>query len=212
MQYLEPAARSSARVPLARWICGSAAVLLTLAAPAVSTWGALTTGLNGTSPAVGFPPGYGVTLVATVAATTLAAVLAALIARRDALVAIPVSLGIWAITGLGVMAAGIQLGHTGLTHWGIVLVAASLTGAVIGVLVAARRGQPGRPARGLAATDSVQAGSGRSNSGTGSRLWIEKMVTGRSSNSPAAARLATPYSVTRTGCPASPSMAHPARG
>jgi len=211
MQYLEPAARSSARVPLARWICGSAAVLLTLAAPAVSTWGALTTGLNGTSPAVGFPPGYGVTLAATVAATTLAAVLAALIARRDALVAIPVSLGIWAITGLGVVAAGIQLGHTGLTHWGIVLVAASLIGAVVGVLVAGR-GQPGRPTRGLAATDSVQAGSGRSNNGTGSRLWIEKMVTGRSSNCPAAARLASPYSVTRTGCPASPSMAHPAHG
>ena len=211
MQYLEPAARSSARVPLGRWICGSAAVLLTLAAPAVSTWGALTTGLNGTSPAVGFPPGYEVTLAATVAATTLAAVLAALIARRDALLAIPVSLGIWAITGLGVVAAGIHLGHTGLTHWGIILVAASLIGAVVGVLVA-RRGQPGWPTRGLAATDSVQAGSGRSNSGTGSRLWIEKMVTGRSSNSPAAARLATPYSVTRTGCPASPSMAHPARG
>ena len=211
MQHLELATRSSARVPLARWIRGSAAVLLTLAAPAVSTWGALTTGLNGTSPTVGFPPGYGVTLVATVAATTLAAVLAALIARRDALVAIPVSLGIWAITGLGVVAAGIHLGHTGLTHWGIILVAASLIGAVVGVLVA-RRGQPGWPTRGLAATDSVQAGSGRSNSGTGSRLWIEKMVTGRSSNSPAAARLATPYSVTRTGCHVLPSMASPARG
>ena len=211
MQHLESVTRSSARAPLARWICGSAAVLLTLAAPAVSTWGALTTGLNGASPAVGFPPGYGVTLAATVAATTLAAVLAARVARRDALVAIPVSLGIWAITGLGVVAAGIQLGHTGLTHWGIVLVAASLIGAVVGVLVAGR-GQPGRPTRGLAATDSVQAGSGRSNSGTGSRLWIEKMVTGRSSNCPAAARLAMPCSVTRTGCPVSPSMAHPARG
>src|SRR5215469_1731365 len=171
MQHVESVTRSSARAPLARWICGSAAVLLTLAAPAVSTWGALTTGLNGASPAVGFPPGYGVTLAATVAATTLAAVLAARVARRDALVAIPVSLGIWAITGLGVVAAGIQLGHSGLTRWGIVLVAASLIGAVVGVLVAGR-GQPGRPTRGLAATDSVQAGSGRSNSGTGSRLWI----------------------------------------
>ena len=140
MQHIELTARSSARAPLARWIRGSAAVLLTLAAPAVPTWGALTTGLNGTSPAVGFPPGYGVTFAATVAATTLAAVLAALIARRDALAAIPVSLGIWAITGLGVVAAGIQLGQTGLTQWGIILVAASLIGAAVGMLVAARRG------------------------------------------------------------------------
>ena len=55
-----------------RWhgrLRGSAAVLLTLAAPAVSTWGALTTG------------------------------------------------------------------HTGLTHWGIVLVAASLIGAAVGMLL-----------------------------------------------------------------------------
>ena len=65
-----------------RWhgrLRGSAAVLLTLAAPAVSTWGALTTG------------------------------------------------------------------HTGLTHRGIVLIAASLIGAAVGMLVAARRGQPVRP-------------------------------------------------------------------
>jgi hypothetical protein len=142
MQHLELTTRSSAHAPLARWIRGSAAVLLTLAGPAVSTWGALTTGLDGTSPAVGFPPGYGVTLAATVAATTLAAVLAALIARRDALAAIPVALGIWAITGLGVVAAGIQLGHSGLTRWGIILVAASFIGAAVGMIVAARREQP----------------------------------------------------------------------
>jgi hypothetical protein len=49
---------------------------MTLAAPAISFSGALTTGLNGTSPAVRFPLGYGVTLAATVAATTLAAALA----------------------------------------------------------------------------------------------------------------------------------------
>ena len=85
MQHLESPTPPSARVPLARWIRTPAAVLLTLAAPAVSTSGALTTGLNGTSPAVRFPPGYGATLAATVAATALAAVLAALIARRDAL-------------------------------------------------------------------------------------------------------------------------------
>src|SRR6516164_8539496 len=134
MQYLHSAAPRSACPPLARWTRATAAVLMTLAAPALSTSGALTTSLSGTSPAVGFPPGYGITLAATVAATTLAAVLAALIARRDALVAIPVSLGIWAITGLGVVAAGIQLGQTGLTQWGIILVAASLIGAAVGML------------------------------------------------------------------------------
>jgi len=54
-----------------------------LAAPALSTSGALT-GLNGTSPAVGFPPGYG----ATLAATTLAAAGACLgISRARDLVA-----------------------------------------------------------------------------------------------------------------------------
>jgi hypothetical protein len=49
----------SAHPLFARWIRGTAAVLATLAAPAVATSGALTTGLNGTSPAVSFPPGYG---------------------------------------------------------------------------------------------------------------------------------------------------------
>jgi len=128
-----------------RYIRRSAAILLTLAAPLMSISGALTTGLNGTSPAVRFPPGFGVTLAATVAATTLAAVLAALIARRDALVAIPVSLGIWAITGAGVVAAGLRLGHAGLTGWGIILAAASVTGAAAGILLAARRGRAGQP-------------------------------------------------------------------
>jgi hypothetical protein len=125
--------------PPGRWIRRSTAILITFAAPFVSISGALTTGLKGTSPAVSFPPGYGVTMAATVAATTLAAVLAALIARRDALVAIPVSLGIWAITGLSVVAAGIQLGHSGLTQWGVILVVASVIGAVAGMFLAARR-------------------------------------------------------------------------
>jgi hypothetical protein len=145
MQHLESAARPSAQAPPAgwisrsRWIRRSAAILLTLAAPLVSISGALTTGLRGTSPAVSFPPGYGVTMAATVAATTLAAVLAALIARRDALIAIPVSLSIWAFTGLSVVAAGLQLGHSGLTRWGIILVVASVIGAAVGMPLAARR-------------------------------------------------------------------------
>ena len=118
MQHPESAGFPSAPAPVARGVRAAAAVLITLAAPAISTSGALTTGLNGTSPEVRFPPGYGVTQVVTVAVTTLAAVLAALIARRDALIAIPVSLGIWAITGLSVVAAAIQLGHAGLAQWG----------------------------------------------------------------------------------------------
>jgi len=67
---------------------------------------------------LGFAPGYGATLAATIAATTLAAVLAALIAGRDALIAIPVSFGLWAIIGASVVAEGLQLGHAGLTGWG----------------------------------------------------------------------------------------------
>ena len=150
MQHLESAVLTSAHQRFAgwirfdRWIRRSAAVLITLAAPAISASGALTTGLNGTSPAVEFPSGFGVTLAATVTATTLAAVLAALIARRDALIAIPVSLGIWFITGLSVVAAGIELGHTGLTMWGVILVAASITGAAAGMLLTARRRRAGR--------------------------------------------------------------------
>jgi hypothetical protein len=140
MHYLESAAPSTAHPLLTRWIRNSAAVLVTLAAPAVSTSGALTTGLKGTSPAVMFPPGYWVALVTTVAVTTLAAALAALIAGRDALVTIPVSLGLWFITGLGVIAASIQLGHSGLAHWGVILVVASITGAAAGMLLA-RRGR-----------------------------------------------------------------------
>ena len=144
MQHPESAARSAhlsfARwTPLGRWIRTSAAVLLTLAAPAISTSGALTTGLKGTSPAVMFPPGYAMTFVATVAASTLSAVLAALIARRDALVAIPVSLGLWLITGLSVVAVAIQLGHAGLARWGVILAVASIAGAAAGIPLAARR-------------------------------------------------------------------------
>lgn len=98
----------------------------------------LTTGLNGTSPAVRFPPGYGVSLAATVAATTVAAILVALIARRDAQIAIPVSLGIWAITGASVVAVGLHR-RTGLTDWGWILIAASVIAAAAGMPLATHR-------------------------------------------------------------------------
>jgi hypothetical protein len=66
-------------------------------------------------------------------------------------VTIPISLGIWAITGVSVVEAGIQLGHAGLTNWGIILTVASLIGAAAGMLLAAHRGpvrrQPRQPSR-----------------------------------------------------------------
>jgi len=147
MQHHESAGLRPAHAPVTRGIRATAAVLIILAAPAISASGALTTALNGTSPAVRFPAGYGVALAATVAATAVAAILAALIARRDALIAIPVSLGIWAITGASVVAAGIQLRHTGLTDWGWILVTASVIGAAVGMPLAARLGRPQRTRR-----------------------------------------------------------------
>jgi hypothetical protein len=127
MQHLESAGLPPAHALFARGIRGAAAVLIILVAPVISMSGTLTTGLNGTSPAVRFPPGFGASLAATIAATAVAAVLAALIARRDALMAIPVSLGLWAITGASVVPVGIQLRHTGLTDWGWILVAHHLS-------------------------------------------------------------------------------------
>jgi hypothetical protein len=141
MQHLESAAPSLPQSSSARWVRVSAAVALCLAGPAVSFAGVLTTGLSGTATAVRFPPGYGVTLVTAAAATILAAVMAALIARRDALVAIPAALGLWFVVGMGAGIAGAELGHPGLAHWGAVVIAASVTGAAAGMLMAARRGQ-----------------------------------------------------------------------
>jgi hypothetical protein len=165
MQHLESAGLPPAHAPVARGIRAAAAVMITLVAPVISMSGALTTGLNGTSPAVKFPPGYGVALAATVAATTVAAILAALIARRDALVAIPASLGLWALIGVSVVAEGTQLGHTGLTGWGWILVAASVIAAAAGTAVAAHRGQanqrPGPRTRHLPASDRGHAQSAR---------------------------------------------------
>lgn len=145
MQHLESAAPPTAHPSSARWMRVSAAVALCLAGPAVSFAGVLTTGLTGTAAAVRFPPGYGVTLVATAAATVLAAVLAALIARRDALVAIPAALAIWFAVGAGAGIAGLQLSHPGLARWGLVVIVASVTGAAAGLFLAARRGQAQNP-------------------------------------------------------------------
>jgi len=145
MQQLESAALPTAHPSSARWMRVSAAVALCLAGPAVSVAGVLATGLSGTAAAVTFPPGFWVTLVATAAATILAAVLAALIARRDALGAIPAALGLWFVVGVGAGIAGVKLSHPGLAHWGVVVIAASVTGAAAGMVLAARGGRAHTP-------------------------------------------------------------------
>ena len=48
------------------------------------------------------------------------------LARRDALIVIPVTLGLWAITGAAAFSAGLQFGHAGLAQWGVLTVVASL--------------------------------------------------------------------------------------
>ena len=145
MQHLESAVPPIAHPSYARSIRATAAVALCLAGPAVSFAGVLTTGLSGTAAAVTFPAGYGVTMAATAAATTLAAVLAVLIARRDALVMISAVLGLWLVVGVGAGVAGLALSHPGLAHWGIVIIAASITGAVAGVIQGARQRKAQKP-------------------------------------------------------------------
>ena len=105
-------------------------MLLALTAPAVSLLPALTTGPRGSGPAVSFPHGYAVTLIATVAVTAAACALGGFISRRAGLMTIPFGLGLWAVAGLGVTAAGLSLGHADLAGWGIVLLTAAAAGTV----------------------------------------------------------------------------------
>ena len=52
------------------------------------------------------------------------------IAGRAGLVAIPLGLGLWAITGFALILAGASLGHHArLIDWGVTLLAAALAGA-----------------------------------------------------------------------------------
>lgn len=131
------ATRASALNTLLR---AAVAMLLALAAPAVSFLPALTTNVHGSGAAVTFPHGYAVTLVVTVVVTAIACMLGALIAGRAGLVAIALALGFWAIIGFAVTIAGASLGHHAhLTEWGIALMAAALAGAATGLPLAARR-------------------------------------------------------------------------
>ena len=116
------------------------AVLLALAAPAVSFLPALTTNIHGSGAAVSFPHGYPVMLAVTVAVTAVACALGALVARRAALAAISLGLAPWLIIGLAVTIAGASLAHHAhLTGWGIAFLAAVVAGAAAGLPLAARR-------------------------------------------------------------------------
>jgi hypothetical protein len=136
--------RTDSRTPPAsvirpRTIAGAcAALLLALAAPAVSLLPPLTTGLHGAGEAVAFPHGLAVTLIVTLAVTVAACALGGFIAKRAGLIAIPLGLVWWAFAGLGAILAGIVLGHAHLADFGIVLVVAAVGGALAGLAVAAR--------------------------------------------------------------------------
>ena len=129
---------------------GGVATLLALAAPAVSFLPALTTGVHGSGAHVTFPDGYPLMLAVTVVVTAVACALGALLARRAALVAIPLGLALWLVIGLAIFVAGLALAHhTHLAQWGIALVAAVAAGAAAGLPLAARGTVPGlsRPAQ-----------------------------------------------------------------
>ena len=131
------ATRTSTPSTLAR---AALATLLALAAPAVSFLPALTTNIHGSGAAVTFPHGYAVMLIATLVVTAAACALGALIAGRAGLVAIPLGLALWAITGFALILAGASLGdHAHLIDWGIAFMAAALAGAAVGLPLAARR-------------------------------------------------------------------------
>ena len=131
----------AARTPVPRTLAAAAvAMLLALAAPAVSFLPALTTSIHGSGAAVTFPHGYPVMLIITIAVTAVACALGALVAGRAGLVAIPLGLAPWAVAGLALILAGASLGHHAhLIDWGIALMAATVAGAATGLPLSARR-------------------------------------------------------------------------
>ena len=131
----------AARTPVPRTLAAAAvAMLLALAAPAVSFLPALTTGIHGSGAAVTFPHGYPVMVIVTIAVTAVACALGALVAGHAGLVAIPLGLAPWAVAGLALILAGASLGHHAhLIDWGIALMAATVAGAATGLPLSARR-------------------------------------------------------------------------
>jgi hypothetical protein len=117
------------------------AFLLALAAPAVALLPAFATGFSNPGDKhdlIAFPHGFAVLLIVTLAVTAAACALAGYLGGRAALFAIPFALFWWAISGLGVLVAGIVLGHSHTTEWGVVLLAAAVVGALAGLPIAAR--------------------------------------------------------------------------
>ena len=131
----------AARTPVPRTLAAAAvAMLLALAAPAVSFLPALTTSIHGSGAAVTFPRGYPVMVIVTIAVTAVACALGALVAGHAGLVAIPLGLAPWAVAGLALILAGASLGHHAhLIDWGIALMAATVAGAATGLPLSARR-------------------------------------------------------------------------
>jgi len=129
------------RTPTRNKLAGAAAaLLLALAAPAVSFLPSLTTDIHGSGAAVRYPHGFAVMLLVTVAVTAVACALGALLARRTGLVAIPIGLALWVLVGFALVAAGLSLGHHAhLVDWGIALLAATLAGAAAGLPLSARK-------------------------------------------------------------------------
>jgi hypothetical protein len=122
-------------------IRGLVAFLLALAAPAVSLLPAFATGFSNPGAKrdlVTFPHGFAVLLIVTLAVTAVVCALAGYLGKRAALFAIPFALFWWAVSGLGVLVAGIALGHSHTAEWGVVLLAAVVAGLLAGLPVAAR--------------------------------------------------------------------------
>jgi hypothetical protein len=122
-------------------IRGSIAFLLALAAPAVSLLPALATGFSNPGAKhdlVAFPHGFAWLLIVTLVVTAAACAVGGYVGRGAALFAIPFALFWWAISGLGVLVAGIVLGHSHTAEWGVVLLAAAVVGALVGLPIAAR--------------------------------------------------------------------------
>ncbi len=134
-------------MPTARMFARAcAAAILALAAPAISFLPALTTNVHGSGAYVTFPHGYALMLIVTVAVTAVACALGALLAKRTALLAIPLGLALWALIGLAATAAGVVLHHHAhLIEWGITVLAAVVAGTAAGLPLAARHGQAQHP-------------------------------------------------------------------
>ena len=140
MTHVDTRTRATPRSIPGTLLRAAVATLLALAAPAISFLPALTTNVHGSGAAVTFPHGYPVMLVVTIAVTVVACALGALIAGRAGLVAIPLGLALWALTGCALILAGASLGHHAhLIDWGIALIAAAVAGAAAGLPLAARR-------------------------------------------------------------------------